>query len=138
MNSKSAYKGVSWSIRQKLWVAKTGSTHNRVIIGLFNTEIEAAIAYNWAVFQDSFAYLNPIENWQTITIFPCQKTCSSKHRGVFYQNKEKRIKKWVAKFKLNKKEYYLGAFNTEIEAALAYNKKAIEMLGDKAKLNIIE
>jgi hypothetical protein len=34
--------------------------------------------------------------------------------------------------------YYLGLFKTEIDAALAYNKKALELYGDNAKLNIIE
>ena len=34
-----------------------------------------------------------------------------------------------------KKGIYIGTFNSEIEAALAYNRKAVELFGEKAKLN---
>lgn len=52
---------------------------------------------------------------------------TSKHLGVY-----KRGKKWSAHIQLNKKQYYLGCFNNEIDAALAYNKKAIELFGEFA------
>jgi hypothetical protein len=44
---------------------------------------------------------------------------------------------WIAKIKQNGKEIYLGTFPTAIEAAKAYNRKAIELYGDKARLNMI-
>lgn len=61
--------------------------------------------------------------------------CSSKYKGVNYQ---KTSKKWVAYIQINKKGIRLGSFNTEKEAGLAYNKKAIELFGEFACLNIIE
>jgi hypothetical protein len=36
------------------------------------------------------------------------------------------------------KKYYLGRFKTQKEAALAYNKKALELYGEEANLNILE
>jgi hypothetical protein len=45
--------------------------------------------------------------------------------------------KWSAIISFKKKDYNLGLFKTKEEAALAYNKKASELLGDKAKLNVI-
>jgi hypothetical protein len=62
------------------------------------------------------------------------KGSSSQYIGVCIDN---RRKKWKAYFRYNRKIINLGSFKTEIEAAIAYNKKAIEMLGDKAILNII-
>jgi hypothetical protein len=34
--------------------------------------------------------------------------------------------------------YHIGSYKTEIEAAKAYNKKAIELFGEYAKINKIE
>jgi len=62
-----------------------------------------------------------------------RKESSSKYVGVCWDNKEQ---KWMSNIRY-KKSYFLGHWDTEEEAALAYNKKAIELLGDKAKLNII-
>lgn len=45
--------------------------------------------------------------------------------------------KWISKFQINNKVYNLGYFDLEIEAAKIYNQKAKELLGDKAKLNIL-
>lgn len=55
---------------------------------------------------------------------------TSKYKGV------NRVgKKWRAEIRKNRKGYYLGTFETEIEAAKAYNKKAKELFGEFAKLN---
>jgi len=45
---------------------------------------------------------------------------------------------WNARISKDGISYYLGTFKTEIDAASAYNAKAIELYGDKAKINIIE
>ena len=59
---------------------------------------------------------------------------SSIYIGVFYV---KRNKNWMAKIPFNGKSIYIGKFKNEIDAAKAYNAKAIELYGDKARLNII-
>lgn len=47
----------------------------------------------------------------------------------------KQYGKYRARVKFNKKEYHLGYFDSAIEAAKAYNKKAYELHGEFARLN---
>ena len=62
--------------------------------------------------------------------------CSSTYKGVYYDNgKWDRKKRWTAYITFNKKTIRLGRFNTEEEAKEAYNKKALELFGEFAKLN---
>jgi len=62
------------------------------------------------------------------------KTATHKYKGVKYNY---RLDKeyWTAKITCNHKIYCLGCFNTELEAAKAYNKKALELYGEFACLN---
>jgi hypothetical protein len=59
---------------------------------------------------------------------------TSIYKGVCYH---KGIQKYTARIKLNSKHTNIGVFDNEIDAALAYNQKAIEMFGKFAKLNVI-
>ena len=54
------------------------------------------------------------------------KSKSSKYKGV---SLDKYSKKWRSMITFNKECYYLGMFDTENEAALAYNNKVIELIG---------
>lgn len=45
--------------------------------------------------------------------------------------------KWRSTIKINEKQAFLGCFNSETEAARAYNAAAIEHFGEFASLNII-
>jgi hypothetical protein len=45
---------------------------------------------------------------------------------------------WVAQCKLNKKQVYLGCFQDDVAAALAYNAFALEHYGEFARLNEID
>lgn len=57
----------------------------------------------------------------------------SKFKGVWYY--KGRNKPWVASVNKDKKKYSLGYFYTQEEAAIAYNKKALELFGEYACLN---
>jgi len=59
---------------------------------------------------------------------------TSCYKGVSWHKSRSR---WVACVKCFKKNFHIGYFTAEQEAALAYNKKAIELFGKFAYLNII-
>ena len=60
---------------------------------------------------------------------------TSKHLGVSY---DKSRGKWVAEIKHNYKKIFIGRFDTEHEAVVARDNKAIELFGDLARLNNID
>lgn len=57
---------------------------------------------------------------------------SSIYKGVFWCSTRK---KWASSIKANCKDHKLGYFDSEIAAANAYDKKAIELHGEFAKVN---
>jgi len=57
---------------------------------------------------------------------------TSKYKGVHWY---KQTCKWRAQIQNKHKNIYLGYYNTEEEAALAYNKAALEYFGEFAKIN---
>jgi hypothetical protein len=64
------------------------------------------------------------------------KNCKCKYIGV---TSVKFVRtRYHAYITHNRKRYNLGTFDTEKEAALAYNNKAIELYGEFANLNIID
>lgn len=75
---------------------------------------------------------NPLLNQMNKT---SARGSSSQYLGVCF-NKQR--KKWEAGIRINKKQKFLGRFNTEAEAALAYNEAAMKYFGDFANLNIIK
>jgi hypothetical protein len=60
---------------------------------------------------------------------------SSCFKGVYW---DKCLKKWCAKICCDYQVYRLGVFDSEIDAALAYDKKARELFGPFAYLNFPE
>lgn len=140
-NATSKYVGVYWSIVNNAWRARIKYKTKNYHLGQFDIEENAALAYNIAAkkFYGDDAHLNDL----SITEFIIgesrtpgkRKNCSSNFVGVSWDN-EKR--KWVAQVYVGKVSKFIGRFATEKEAARAYNKRALELYGDNAKLNVIE
>lgn len=63
------------------------------------------------------------------------KPVSSKYKGVSWF---KRDKKWKANITVNKKSIYLGMYESEFEAAAAYNRAALKFFGEFACLNQLD
>lgn len=88
---------------------------------------------------------NPLNN-QKSNLRPCThgqnmfnkksyKNSTSKFKGVSWKSENK---KWVAQIQYNGKKAHIGYFSSEIEAAVAYNAKAVELFGEFARLNVID
>lgn len=59
----------------------------------------------------------------------------AKDKASPYVGVSKDKNKWAARIKYNKKTIHLGNFHSQEDAAKAYDKKALELYGDTAKLN---
>lgn len=138
-NATSKYYGVYWHDTLQYWTSELKKNNIRYLIGYFHTEEEAAAAYNVKAREvyGEFANLNILENEQELLLLTIQrKISSSKYRGVYW-NKEK--EKWKTKLNYKTKEYNIGYYESEIEAASAYNVKVREICPNEIhRINIIE
>ena len=60
---------------------------------------------------------------------------SSRFKGVTW---DKSKSKWMSQINLNKRHFYLVRFYNEEDAAMTYNKKAKELFGEFALLNVLD
>ena len=118
-NTSSKYIGVSYiNNKDKLWRATIRFNRINIIIGHFKEELHAAVAYNIKAKElyKKEAKLNDIPNWETIDI---SKKRTSKYFGVSFKKKPQ---KWETSVYFNGKHNYIGSYNSELEAAQAYNE----------------
>ena len=140
--TSSKYTGVSLT-KTGNWEAYITKKYKRYSIGFFDNEEKAAVAYNIKAKElyGGQVKLNNVidENLygtvEAIMNNPKKHKGKSRFRGVTMR---KDTGSWRATMQKDKQHYSLGTFKTEEEAALAFNKKAIELYGANYKyLNII-
>jgi len=124
----SRYIGVDYNKHTKKYEARfvfQGRIHH---LGLFKDEVEAAKAYDEAVFLNRGP--DAPRNFEYNGVPPTHR--SSAYRGV---NFDKRSKKWKASMRVDGKSTYFGLFKSEKAAAKVYDREALKYRGLDAKLN---
>lgn len=139
-NTTSKYKGVSWAKNNNKWCARIGKDGVYKNLGYFEDEDDAARAYNAKAleFYGESAFQNIIgENNNTVKVKverPLKprkpKEFTSDYRGVCLDSRSR-----FPKYRVAVRGKCVGYFIDEVEAAKAYDKKALEVFGDKAVLN---
>ncbi len=123
---------ISWSINKDGYIknTKTGLMHRYImkakegeLVDHINNIKHDNCRSNLRVASSSLNAHNKTKN----------KNASSKYFGVSVYKK-----KWRAQIRNNNKNYNIGSFENEIDAANAYNKKAIEIYGINANINIFD
>jgi len=80
---------------------------------------------------------NSQNQWNT----KCRKKAASCYKGVYLMKRKYKntiYMYWGAEIGINGKRAYLGCFENEVDAALAYNEKAKELYAEHAFLNKIQ
>lgn len=140
----SKYKGVYWNRGTNSWRSRFTHNGKNYEVGLFQTEDDAAKAYNDKVkeVKGDKAYINIIgENNNVEEIKVEKQNQLRRHKGVtgfIGVACVAKSKKFQASIVHNKKRIHLGTYHTKEEAAKSYDQKAYELHGDKAILNFPE
>lgn len=123
------YFGIAY--RRKIYLV------HRVIWELFNGPIPSGRKIdhiNRIRTDNRIENLRLVDNYANSQNQSKRKGTSSKHKGVYFY---KRVGKYLARLHHRDKIYYLGYFENEDDAGLAYNEKAREVFGEYASLNVI-
>lgn len=139
----SQYKGVFWNKLVGKWAASIKVDQNKINLGVFQLESDAANAYNLAAIEyfGEFARINDIVQDNT-AIYPeygkpgkynrvFKKPLSSQYVGVTF---DKERNKWVGQIRCGGMSAR-RRFDNEIDAAVFYDAMAVEFLGDSAITN---
>jgi hypothetical protein len=136
--STSKYKGVCK--HRGRWLCQIHIGEEKYFLGYFDSEIDAAHRYDYEAikYHGEFVKLNDPDfdysKYSPPKISDRKKNrCSSIYKGVGFH---KQSKKWRARIRINEQDINIGMFNSEIEAAKAYNN-FVTQYGLRKELNEI-
>ncbi len=142
-NSKTGYKGVCYDKTCNKYRAYLTKHRKRCNLGYYVSPEEAAKAYDKGALLcygeyarlnfDAASYTEQDIQWAKEHLE--NNTSVLKNRSSKYCGVHRHYSKWQARITVNRISYELGTFNTEVEAAMVRDRKALELLGDGAKLN---
>jgi predicted GIY-YIG superfamily endonuclease len=131
----------NWSEREKYWVANIPNLTNTTEGGEGEFERHVPINYTPELrkkiggvvsnLHTSGVYANSYKIFSKNYQGKKKKQSSSKFCGVF----KTKNNTWLSQIRNQSKTIYLGIYKNEIDAAIAYDIKALELFGEAAKFN---
>jgi hypothetical protein len=132
----SAYRGVTNDPERPGWTAQIGIDGWSYFLGRFAEETQAARAADMAIRQYRPESPTNFDGEEARTVAEIRrwarrlkseeglegKSTGSRYRGVWW---DRRQEKWVAEIKVDGEKNHLGRFESEVEAARAYDEAAL-------------
>ena len=112
----SKYRGVTWNKGDSKWLAKISVKGKTRYLGIFDDEVDAAKAFDEEARRVRGARASV--NFPKTEAEMKRAGYSSKYRGVSWH---KGHNKWRAEVRMDGKKVYLGHYDDEFQAALAYD-----------------
>lgn len=131
-NTTSIFRGVCFVIKYSKWKAATESNNKTIHIGMFDTELDAAKAYNQYIIEHNLPqHLNTFTTEELL--IPVTKKRTKNYSSSYFGVCKARSKTspWKGAITINGKGIHLGVFKTETEAAQAYDNFIITNNLDK-------
>lgn len=130
-NNKSGIKGV-YQNKHGRWIAKINVNHKLVWLGTFDSKEDAAAAYNQAAETMHGQFARGSEH---IAKGDAMEARRMRAPATGFRGVDKVGQHYVARIYSAGQNQRIGPFACAEDAARAYDKKAIELHGDKAKIN---
>ena len=142
-NNTTGYKGVHFYKKAGLYGALVRDRNKTWFIGMYETAKEAAEHYDMAASRLHKEFCSPnfpdkkYDEAYIDALMKGVKDIKQTNNTSGYIGVCKRTNKhtWEAYVSIDRKRYHVGMFATALEAAIARDKKAIELYGNKAILN---
>lgn len=137
-NRYSQYRGVTWSRRAQVWKAQVHMAGRNYYLGSFDDEKEAAAAA--AAFRAQHMPFSVMDEGAQPVSAVSRRPDKRRYylfRGVSFCSRSVN-RQWRARLEVAGRRVHLGRFHTAEDAARAYDQKAREVLGSRARLNFPE